>query len=391
MSSQALTNDPLPVHEAAYRFAQSHWSFHSARWGQAGLDARALFEPAGAAGLLGMQVPRSFGGQAWSFADMVKALQALARVDFSAAMALVNSHNVAAQLVNCSPEVLAPRYLPGLLSGQLVSCTALTEPGTGSDLAQLQTLAQRHGDGWVLNGSKTWIINAEHADHVVVYAQTQAGAGVKGIAAFYVDAKSPGFERTPLSTSTALKAMGLGGFRLSNVACDASQLLIGPGAAFVDIMGAINRARIYVAAMCCGMVSQALADAVSYGQQRQTFGKALPQHQGWRWQMAQVATALEASECLVARACEWVEQGVEVQAAAAQAKLHATHMAQTQLGSLLQAMGAEGFLDRHVFLRHLTAAHAAALTDGSTAMLLERVAADLHQSAAASAQAGHGH
>lgn len=380
MTLQAQPSENIASSEAAIQFAQANWSPLAARWGQGFFDPKDVFKPAGRAGLLGLQVPRQFGGLSLSFGDTAKVLYALARIDFGAAMALVNSHNVAVQLLSCSPNVLAPRHLNQLLSGEKVSCTALTEPGAGSDLAQLQTFATRTNDGWILNGSKTWIINAAHADSVVVYAQTQMGASVKGIAAFFVDAKAPGFERTPVITSNALSSMGLGGFRLTNVHCDETQLLLGPVIAFRDIMSAINRARTYVAAMCCGMVFQALEEVRTYGQQRQTFGKVLAQHQGWRWQMAQACTALQAGELLVARASELVDQGGDVQAYAAHAKLYCTQMAQTQLGVLLQAMGAEGFLDQYAFLRHLAAAHAAALTDGSTAMLLERVATDVRLS-----------
>jgi alkylation response protein AidB-like acyl-CoA dehydrogenase len=210
----------------------------------------------------------------------------------------------------------------------------------------------------------------------VVYAQTKVGSGVKGIAAFFIRADSPGFERVTVATNSALSSMGIGGFRLTNVYCDSSHLLYEPGKAFVDIMGAINRARTYVAAMCCAMVSQALTDVSVYGHKRTAFGQSLDQYQGWRWQIAQAATALQAAELLVRDACDLIDKGGEVQTAAAQAKLYATSMAQTQLGSLLHAMGAEGFLDRYAFLRHLTAAHTASLADGSTAMLLERVAND---------------
>lgn len=360
----------------ADQFVQRYLVPKAAQWGRGLFDRQALFEPAGDAGLLSLQVPRPFGGSDLSFSDKVKVLQKLARIDFSAAMALVNSHNVAVQLVKSSPHVLTPLYADDLIRGRMVACTALTEPNAGSDLGQIQTTAIRHGDGWLLNGSKTWIINAAHADGVVVYAQTTAGAGVKGIAAFFVRADSPGFERVAVSTSSALSSMGIGGFRLTNVYCDASHLLYEPGKAFADIMGAINRARTYVAAMCCAMVSQALADVRVYGQKRTAFGQSLDQFQGWRWQVAQAATALQAGELMVSEACDLIDQGGEAQTAAAQAKLYATSMAQTQLGSLLHAMGAEGFLDDYAFLRHLTAAHAASLADGSTAMLLERVAQD---------------
>jgi alkylation response protein AidB-like acyl-CoA dehydrogenase len=376
VETEELSKRASSVIEEADQFAQRHLAPNSAQWGRGIFDRCALFEPAGSAGLLSLQVPLEFGGSDLSFADKVKVLYKLARIDFSAAMALVNSHNVAVQLVKASPHQLAPRYVRDLLSGSIVACTALTEPDAGSDLGQIKTTAFRSGDGWLLNGSKTWIINAVHADGVVVYAQTQVGSGVKGIAAFFIRADSPGFERVAVTTNSALSSMGIGGFRLTNVYCDSSHLLYQPGHAFVDIMGAINHARTYVAAMCCAMVSQALSDVSVYGHKRTAFGQSLDQYQGWRWQVAQAATALQAAELLVKDACVLIDKGGEVQTAAAQAKLFATNMAQTQLGTLLHAMGAEGFLDRYAFLRHLTAAHTASLADGSTAMLLERVAND---------------
>jgi alkylation response protein AidB-like acyl-CoA dehydrogenase len=377
LDTAELSHRAATVIEDAGQFAQRHLAPNAAQWSRGHFDRRALFESAGAEGLLSLQVPREFGGLELSFGDMVKVLSKLARIDFSAAMALVNSHNVAAQLAQASPKELAPLYVNNLMRGRFVACTALTEPGAGSDLGQIQTTAIRNGEGWLLNGSKTWIINAVHADGVVVYAQTQVGSGLKGIAAFFIRTDSSGFERIAVATNSTLSSMGIGGFRLTNVYCDSTHLLYEPGKAFVDIMGAINRARTYVAAMCCAMVSQALTDVRVYGDKRTAFGKSLNQYQGWRWQIAQAATALQAGELLVREACELIDKGCEVQTAAAQAKLYATGMAQTQLGALLHAMGAEGFLDRYAFLRHLTAAHTASLADGSTAMLLERVANDL--------------
>jgi alkylation response protein AidB-like acyl-CoA dehydrogenase len=378
---QAASHTDVATPGSAARTVAEHFATqclapHAAQWARGGWERRALFDAAGAAGLLGLQVPQERGGLALSFTDTAQVLRCLAGADFGAAMALVNSHNVATLLHRYSPDVLAPACVPSLLSGQTVACTALTEPDTGSDLAQLKTLATPTGGGWLLSGEKTWIINAAHADAVMVYAQTKPGAGVKGMAAFWVDAQAPGFERRPVSSSVALNSMGLGGLVLNQVHCKAEQMVCPPGVAFADIMDGINRARTYVAAMCCGMVAQALVTASAYGQERQAFGKPLAQHQGWRWQLAQAATALKAGELLVADACARIDQGADVQAEAAQAKLYATSMAQTQLGALLHAMGAEGFLDRHPFLRHLAAAHAAALADGSTAMLLERVAQD---------------
>ena len=384
LGREGSSKEATDLIQAATDFADQHLAPNAAQWGRGHFNRKALFEPAGDAGLLGLLVPHEFGGLNLSFEDTAKVLFQLARIDFSAAMALVNSHNVAAQLVKASPNLLAPLYVSQLIRGNSVACTALTEPDVGSDLGQMKTFAVQSGEGWLLNGTKTWVINAAHADGVVVYAQTQAGSGVKGIASFFVRSDSAGFERLPIETNNALNSMGIGGLRLSNVFCDASHLLFGPGEAFKDIMSAINRARTYVAAMCCGMVCQALSVANSYGSQRAAFGQTLDQFQGWRWQMSQAATALQAAELLVREACQLIDKGLEAQSAAAQAKLYATSMAQTQLGTLLHAMGAEGFLDKYPFLRHLAASHAASLADGSTAMLLERVAHDLREKPGAS-------
>jgi alkylation response protein AidB-like acyl-CoA dehydrogenase len=384
LGGEGSSKEATDLIRIAADFADLHLAPNAAHWGRGHFNRKALFEPAGDAGLLGLLVPHEFGGLNLSFEDKAKVLYQLARIDFSAAMALVNSHNVAAQLVNASPNLLAPLYVSQLIRGNIVACTALTEPEVGSDLGQMKTVAVQSSEGWLLNGTKTWVINAAHADGVVVYAQTQAGSGVTGIASFFVHSNSVGFERLPIETNNALNSMGIGGIRLNNVFCDASHLLFGPGDAFKDIMYAINRARTYVAAMCCGMVCQALSEVKTYGSQRTAFGQSLDRFQGWRWQLSQAVTALQAAELLVRDACQLIDKGLEAQSAAAQAKLFATSMAQTHLGTLLHAMGAEGFLDKYPFLRHLAASHAASLADGSTAMLLERVAHDLRVNPGAS-------
>ena len=128
VDTEELSKRATSVIEEAHQFSQRHLAPNAAQWGKGLFDRRTLFEPAGSAGLLSLQVPLEYGGSDLSFADKVKVLYKLARIDFSAAMALVNSHNVAVQLVKASPHQLAPRYVSDLLSGSIVACTALTEP-----------------------------------------------------------------------------------------------------------------------------------------------------------------------------------------------------------------------------------------------------------------------
>jgi len=336
---------------------------------------KTLLAPAAHFGILGIQVPVALGGMGLSFSAKVVVADTLAALDFGLAMSLVNTHNVAEQIARIGNPLLIERYVPDLISGKKSACTALTEPRAGSDFSAIETTATRVQGGWRLHGSKAWITNAVHADVVVVYAQTQEAAGASGIAAFVIDAKKTGFQRLDPHTSP-IASIGTGAFSLSGYVCEDVDMLSPPGEAFKDILQAINGARIYVAAMCCGMVEACLATVSAYGEQRHTFGKPLLAHQGWRWQLAEAAVELEAARSMVQTAAHWIDAQQDAQSMAAKTKIFASRMAQKQIAVLMHAMGAEGLSAQHPFMRHLAAAQIAGLVDGSTEMLLERVARD---------------
>jgi alkylation response protein AidB-like acyl-CoA dehydrogenase len=186
---------------------------------------------------------------------------------------------------NARPDVAA-RHVPDLIAGRRLGCTALSEPGTGSDFAAIETRATREDDGWRIDGAKAWITNASDADVLVLYAQTGPGAGSRGIAAFVVDGRRDGFVREPPYSLGGQHAIGAGGFRLDGYRARDDELLHPAGKAFKAAMSSINGARTYIAAMCCGMVGEALRIASAFGRQRTTFGKPLVDHQGWRWRLA---------------------------------------------------------------------------------------------------------
>ena len=376
-----LTTDEHRAVDAAGAFADTHVRPQAAAWARGSVDSRALLPVAAEAGLLGLEVPVAHGGRGLSFACKWGVAEVLAAVDFGFAMSLINSHNVAKHLaLSASPEV-ALRFVPELLAGRRTGCTALSEPGAGSDFAAITTMARLEGGTWQLDGRKAWIVNATHADVLVVYAQTEAGSGARGIAAFVVDGKREGFVRDAAADSSAetsaARGIDTGGFRLQGYRAQANELLHPPGQAFKAALASINGARIYVAAMCCGMVAECLRLATAYGARRHTFGQPLLAHQGWRWSLADAAVDLQAARLLVEAAADRIDSGADAQTAAAQAKVFATRMAGRHIASLMHALGAEGLRDAHPFLRHLAAAQVATLVDGSTEMLLERIAKDL--------------
>ncbi len=348
---------------------------HVAQWERERRIGHEGVHAAAAIGLTRLQVPVDQGGLGMSFACKARVAEVLAAGDFGFTMSLINTQNIAAKLArDASPEIAA-RYVADIVAGRRFGCTALSEPGAGSDFAAITTLATPCEGGWRINGAKAWIANAVQADVVVLYAQTQAGSGGRGIACFVVDGTRAGFEREPAFQLGGQHTIGTGGFRLDNYLAHPDEMLHPPGQAFKAAMNSINGARTYIAAMCCGMVGEALRVVSEYGEQRNSFGKALADHQGWRWRLAEAASELAACRLMVAHTATLIDARADAQLAAAQTKLLATRMADRQLPILAQAMGAEGLRERHPFARHLMGARVAGFVDGSTEMLLERICA----------------
>ncbi len=342
-------------------------------WAQGRPVDQEIFTRAAEIGITRIEVPTRLGGLGLGFRAKVEACAAIAAADFGLAMSLVNTHNVAKRIATTAPEAVAQTLLPDLLVGNASACTALTEAGAGSDVASMACAARQAGDGWVLDGEKTWIVNARHAKLAIVYAQTAERGQGGGIGAFLVDLRDPAVQRFPIETEFSQTSIGTGGFRLTGCFVPTERMILPPGGAFKAILAEINGARIYVAAMCCAMVSACLRIAQSHGESRRTFGKALAEHPAWREGIARSATALAASWSLVEAALSASEQDRDLRHIAAAAKVHAVELAQTEMPRLLHAMGAEGLRDAYPFARHIGAAQLAGFADGSAAMLLERL------------------
>ncbi len=345
------------------------------RWERERRIGRESFAQAAAIGLTRIELPQSWGGLGLPYSAKAKVADLLGAADFAFAMSLINTHNVAVKIARDAPTEVARRYVDDLVSGRRIGCTALSEPGAGSDFGAITTVATRVDGGWRIDGAKAWITNATEADVVILYAQTEPGAGGRGIAGFLVDGQREGFAREPGFALAGQHAIGTGGFRLEGYLARDDEMLQPPGKAFKAALGSINGARTYIGAMCCGMVGEALRIASEFGERRTTFGKPLAQHQGWRWRIAEAASELAACRLMVAGAAAQIDAGADAQLAAAQAKLLSTRMAERQLPVLAQAMGAEGLREHYPFGRHLIGARVAGFVDGSSEMLLERIAA----------------
>jgi alkylation response protein AidB-like acyl-CoA dehydrogenase len=345
------------------------------RWEAEQRIGREAVEAAAAIGLTALEVPADWGGLGLGFGIKAQVAELLGAADFAFTMSLINTHNVAAKLAREAPAHIARRYVPDLIAGRRLGCTALTEAKAGSDFGAIVTRATRTPHGWRIDGDKAWITNAAEADVIVLYAQTEAGSGGRGIACFVIDGQRAGFRRQPPFALTGQHAIGAGSFNLDGYLASDDEMLQPPGRAFKAAMNSINGARCYIASMCNGMVGEALRVVLAYGQSRHSFGQPLAAHQGWRWRLAEAGAELAGARLLVAQAALQVESGADAQLLAAQAKLVSTRLAERQLPALAQAMGAEGLKREHCFGRHLAGARVACFVDGSSEMLLERIAA----------------
>jgi len=374
-----LTTEERDYLAAVAAFGKTNVAPFAAQWERARRQPVETMRAAARMGLTRYQAPRDKGGFGFSFSAKAAILEELARHHMPFSFCITNTHNAAVRLAREGRPEHLKRYLDRLYSGDLIGCSALSEPGAGSDFAAITTRAEKTAGGWRLDGEKGWIANAANASLFFTYVQTDPAKGWRGIACFLVDAARPGFERRPPYQLAGGHVIGAGGFALKDYRADDIDLFAAPGEAFKSALASINGARTYVAAMCCGMLAEALKTALAYGRRRQAFGKPLVEHQGLRWKLADVATDLEAARALTARACKAIDTGVDAVLPAAIAKKFAGEMILGRLGDCMQAMGANGLREEHGIGLHLAAARICNYVDGSTEIQNERIGALLER------------
>ncbi len=278
-----------------------------------------------------------------------------------------------------SPATASPhvaRLLPRMLTGDLIGCAGLSEPGVGSDFGGLEMEAVRVEGGWKVNGAKAWITNAA----VAVFPWPMRRPTSPWAIAASSASRSRRSDRASIARSRS-NCMAPRDrrrcFRLVDYFAPDEAVLHPPGKAFKAALAGINGARAYVAAMCCGMLQASLETAVRYTQQRKTFGQPVIEHQGVRWKLVDAATDLEAARLLCYRAARLIDEGADAVMPAAYAKKFATDMAVQRIADCIQAMGANGLRADYPLARHLAGAKIAAYTDGSIEMMNERIGAGL--------------
>jgi len=291
-----------PDHEAfratVRRFVEREIIPNAAEWDEAGGFPRELYGKAAAAGLLGVGFPEEYGGTPADHFYRVILAEEMGRSGSGGTAASLMSHTIGLPpiVAGGSPELKA-RILPGVLAGEKISALAVTEPGAGSDVAQLSTTARRDGEHYVVNGAKMFITSGMRADWTTVAVRT-GGPGASGVSLLAIERDTPGFTRSELK-KMGWWASDTAELHFDDCRVPASNLIGAEGQAFPLIMRNFNGERLTLAASACGAAQACLEDAVAWARERKTFGQPLIAHQVIRHKLVDMAERIEATRALI--------------------------------------------------------------------------------------------
>ena len=337
------------------------------------LDAellRRLFE----LGLMGIEIPEEFGGSGGSFFDSVLAVEMLSAVDPSVALVVdVQNTLVASALLNWGTPEQRLKYLHRLAADN-VGAYALSEAGSGSDAFALQTRAEKRGGEYVLNGRKLWISNAREAGLFIVFATVDASAGYKGITAFLVEKDTPGFAIGRKEDKLGIRASSTCELILEDCAIPAAQVLGEAGKGYRIAMETLNGGRIGIGAQMLGLAEGAWGHAVKHAKNRKQFGKPIAEFQAMQFQLAEMATEIEAARLLVYNAARLKDAGLEFRKEAAMCKYFAAQMAERVASLAVEVLGGAGFVKESPVEKLYRDAKIGTIYEGTSFMQLAAIA-----------------
>jgi butyryl-CoA dehydrogenase/short/branched chain acyl-CoA dehydrogenase len=331
---------------------------------------RSLFE----LGLMGIAIPEQYGGGGGSFFDSVLAVEAISAVDPSVGV-LVDVQNTlaATALARWATEEQKKKYL-ARLAADTVGAYALSEAGSGSDAFALQTRAELRGDAYVLNGRKLWITNGNEAGIFIVFATIDPAAGYKGVTAFIVENGAQGFKVGRKEDKLGIRASSTCELIFDDCKLSASQLLGAPGQGYKIAMETLNEGRIGIGAQMLGLAEGAWGYAVKYAKERRQFGKPIAEFQAMQFQLAEMATDIEAARLMVYNAARLRDAGVEFRKEAAMCKYFASHTAERVSSLAVEVFGGSGFVRDYPVEKLFRDAKIGKIYEGTSFMQLATIA-----------------
>jgi len=340
-----LSEEQLHLKKSIREFAEREVLPHVMKWDEHGQFPIDVVKELGKMGVMGMIFPTEYGGAGLGYVEYVIAIEELSRVDGSVGI-IVAAHNSL-----CSNHIYLAgnaeqkkKYIPKLATGEHIGAWGLTEPNSGSDAGGARMNAVRRKNGWVLNGTKTFITNGSYADVAVVIAVTDKTAHTHGLSAFVVEKGTKGFRPGKKENKLGLRASDTSELIFEDCWVPEDALLGKEGDGFIDAMRVLDGGRISIAALGLGMAQGAYEAALKYSMQRKQFGKAISEFQAIQWKLADMATEIEAARLLTMRAASMKDAGMKTTLESSMAKLYTSEVAVKCANEGVQIHGGYGFI-----------------------------------------------
>ncbi|WP_341798110.1 MULTISPECIES: acyl-CoA dehydrogenase [unclassified Pseudomonas] len=340
-----VTDEQQQIADAVRAFAQERLKPFAEQWDKEHRFPKEAIEEMAGLGLFGMLVPEQWGGSDTGYVAYAMALEEIAAGD-GACSTIMSVHNS----VGCVPilrfgtEQQKAQFLTPLATGAMLGAFALTEPQAGSDASSLKARARLDGDHYVLNGSKQFITSGQNAGVVIVFAVTDPEAGKRGISAFIVPTDSPGYQVARVEDKLGQHASDTCQIVFDNVRVPVANRLGAEGEGYKIALANLEGGRIGIASQAVGMARAAFEVARDYANERQSFGKALIEHQAVAFRLADMATKIAVARQMVLHAAALRDAGRPALVEASMAKLFASEMAEKVCSDALQTLGGYGYL-----------------------------------------------
>ena len=348
-----MSEDLVLLEEQARRFLATELVPHVERWTEDGIMAREAWNKLGEAGLLCAGIPEEYGGAGGTFAHETLINREFALAGLDQIGAPLHSGIVAPYILRYGTEEQKQRWLPKLATGEMVGAIAMSEPGTGSDLQGVKASAKKSGNGYALNGSKTFITNGQHANLIVVVAKTDPNAGHKGISLMVVETDdAPGFRRGRKLNKLGMDWADTSELFFEEVKLPAEALLgLEEGQGFIQLMNDLPQERLIVATGAIGMIERALRLTIDYVKERKAFGKAIIDFQNTQFELAECKSEATIGRVFHDHCVERHLAGQLDTVTASMAKYWLTDLQNKIVDRCLQLFGGYGYMDEYPISR----------------------------------------
>ena len=370
----SFSEDEILFRDNIHQFAEEKLRPLVKEMDEKGVFEHSLIDQFFQLGLMGIEIPEQYGGGAGKFFEAILAVEELSRVDASAGVVVdVQNTLVNNALLRWATDAQKKRYLPRM-AANTCGAYALSEAGSGSDAFALQTRALKSGSDYVLNGRKLWITNGKEAGVFILFATVDPAAGYKGITAFIIEKEFPGFTVGKKEDKLGIRASSTCELILEDCRVPAENVLGEVGKGYKIAIETLNEGRIGIGAQMAGVARGAWEFAARYAQERKQFGKTIAEFQGIQFQIAQMATEIEAARLMVYNAARMKDAGLPFVKEAAMTKLFCSQVAERVTSLAIEVYGGYGFTKDYPVEKYWRDAKIGKIYEGTSNMQLATIA-----------------